>query len=353
MHVWHLSLTFACCTWIPLVILTLADYFWRRQWPMLLRDIGVHVRLLIAIPLFLFADPILEARCGACVRRLIEEGFVARSDARGLERSIERAHRLRDGSFVEVAFVLVAFGMGQAVLWRGSNGLIEPSTAYLAPSLTRVWYVGVALPVMMFVALRGVWHWAIWLLVLLGIARTKLELSALHPDRCGGIKFLQSPAGGFLWIGLGLSAIASSSWSTEVLFQGASASAFRGPFSLLIGLLFLISFGPLVVFSGKLYATRRHGLRRCDQAGSALAHSFESRWFDPSRMPGLIDTDNSSATIDFASTRDIVEKMRFVPIGLRFLAIYLAVVVAPGLLVVLTSVPMDRIAKVLARVLLG
>jgi hypothetical protein len=348
----RLQLVCAVGTWLPLMLCAAGDYAVTQRTPMILRDLSVHARLLVAIPCYLFADRMLDLCCRSSVGGLLEGGYLV-SSANALAAPIARAHRLRDSRIMEALFATIALAIGLVTLAQGSSGILDRMPHRLPLTAPRVFYEGIALPFVNFLLLRALWHWVLWVTVLASVARSDLQLVPLHADQCGGIKFLQKPANGFRWIGLGLTTTSAALWTTQILFAGATTASFQHAFMILVAGLVLLAFGPLFLFVKPLRAARSRGLKDCDQEATTLGRLFASRWFDRTRAPALMDTDDSSALIDYASSYKIVEKMRFVPVSFRFLATYLVVVMLPTVAVALAAVPMDRIVKLVARVIFG
>jgi hypothetical protein len=63
-------------TWVPLLVFSLAEALIGHRSEPMLRDLSVHVRLLVTLPLLLVADQLLDSNCRRTVARLFEEGFV-------------------------------------------------------------------------------------------------------------------------------------------------------------------------------------------------------------------------------------------------------------------------------------
>ena len=71
----RVGLAIAAITWVPLAVLALVDGAAAGRVLVPLRDsFGTHVRLLLAIPLFFFAEWLFTERVGAVLRELLPEG---------------------------------------------------------------------------------------------------------------------------------------------------------------------------------------------------------------------------------------------------------------------------------------
>ena len=82
-----------------------------------------------------------------------------------------------------------------------------------ADSLARWWYAVVSQPFFLFVFARWFWEWFLWALTVASLARIGMTLRARHPDRSGGVAFLESPLWGFQTFVLGIGCALAASWA--------------------------------------------------------------------------------------------------------------------------------------------
>src|SRR5262245_27348209 len=196
-------LAYLLITWVPLCLLSALDPRGADVAVSFLRDIDVHTRLLIALPLFVIAEPFVHQRLTACARQFIDRELIAPADLRRFLAVVVSSLKLRNSAMLEIAVLLVAFIGGQWV-WESRVSLNVDSWYNHhtgdASMLTRAgrWYAFVSLPLFRFLALRWlvrlvvVWYRFLWL-----VSRIPLRLNALHPDRTGGLGFLNTSSFAF------------------------------------------------------------------------------------------------------------------------------------------------------------
>ena len=191
-------LAYLLITWVPLCLLSAFDARGADVTVSFLRDIDVQTRLLIALPLFVVAEPFVHQRLTASVRQFIDRELIAPADLRRFVNAVVSSLKLRNSPMLEIAVLLVAFIGGQWV-WESrvsfnvdtwyNNRAGDESTLTLAGR----WYAFVSLPLFRFLALRWlvrlivIWYRFLWL-----VSRIPLRLNALHPDRTGGLGFLNT-----------------------------------------------------------------------------------------------------------------------------------------------------------------
>ncbi|HEX8111986.1 MAG TPA: hypothetical protein VF516_29845, partial [Kofleriaceae bacterium] len=245
----------------------------------ILRDISVHTRLLIGIPLLIQAERILEQRCRSAVEQLYAGRF---ADRAVVDRIIDRARRLRDSRAIVLVIAAIAVGGGQALLW-GFSELTGPFAGITEPgelTFARVWYVFVAWPIAQFLLLHWLWHWSIWSYVTVHLSRLPLATIATHPDRAAGIGFLREPINGFSGFVLALSALMASGWWMQILHRRVTLQAFVPEFAAFVILAAIFACGPLLLFIGMLYRARHREIDRYNELALDYVRAFHRKWIE-------------------------------------------------------------------------
>ena len=103
----RLGLALGLLAWGVLVLLVLLQGSAQRL--LSLAVIGVHVRLLVAIPLFFAAETWVAPRMAEFVRNILASGLVPETELPALASSVRRVGRMKDSWLAEVLFVLLAF----------------------------------------------------------------------------------------------------------------------------------------------------------------------------------------------------------------------------------------------------
>src|SRR5262245_34703655 len=180
-------------TWLPLVLLCLVagTAFGGVELP-LRKDLVVHVRFLLAVPLLIFGELLLQRSLAGVLRYLGMSGVVPPQEQPKLAASLGQARRRRDSLGVELALLAIAFG-GAALAFTSTREAFLGTTSWrMAPGpdgaeLTRagLWHAAISVPLLQFLLLRWVWRLVIWAGVLRELARLDLRLVASHPDRAG------------------------------------------------------------------------------------------------------------------------------------------------------------------------
>jgi hypothetical protein len=349
--------------WVPLVALTLYEgrAFGRGVAVPFLYDLETHARFLIAIPLFLYAERYAHERLQRVVRQFVDAGIITSETLPGFRDAIARALRLRNSVVVEVALLVLVFGLGW-LIWQGGSAItLSSSTWYMITdgvqqhrTIAGVWYAHVSLPVFQFLLLRWYFRLFVWFLFLWRVSLLPLSLTATHPDRAGGLGFLSGGALAFGPVILGESAFLSALIGTRILFHGKTLVSFQYEIAAFLVLQLLLVLGPLCVFAPDLLALKRQGRREYGALAGRYTREFHAKWIEgraPADEP-LVGSADIQSLADLGNSYDVVREMRAVPFG-RDTIIQVAVcALGPLVPLVLSIVPAEEILQRLFGMLL-
>lgn len=343
-------------TWIPLLALSLGAWWITNQSEPILKDLSVHVRLLVSLPLLFVAERLLDRSGPRAVARLFDEDFVppALEDrARAIVRSAER---WRDSPLIETVLLLVAIASGVASLLGilPAAGIVHGVVDSRA-SGAHIWYALVCLPVFQFVFWRSLFHWGLWVRVLGGFSRLPLRLLPMHADRRGGIGFLKQPSisyGAVLLLAMGSTLCAG--WGTKILLYGSGIDDFKPLFYAFVLIATIIAFAPLLMFVPQLFAARRAGRRAYGGLVTDYTRALEERWIGgPARKDLLGNPDFQSLADLGTSYSENVQNMQVLLFGLRDIISLFIVSHLPAIPVLLLEQSVSDVLKRLVQLFVG
>ncbi len=76
-----------------------------------LKVIGVHVRFLVAIPLFFFCESFVFPRMAEFVSNIVDSGVVSEDEWPALASDVRRVNRMADSWLADAIFLLVTFAL--------------------------------------------------------------------------------------------------------------------------------------------------------------------------------------------------------------------------------------------------
>jgi hypothetical protein len=348
------AIVLALFAWLPLLILSASQglALGRSVRIPFLFDFPISVRLLLSLPLLILAENVIDLRTQMVVKHFIQSGLVRKNDHSAFESSIQQVLRMRNSFLAEgviagfvifsAAFLRVEFS-GTSSTWQflfSSSGATR--------TLAGWWHVIVSIPVVMFLMFRWVWRYLIWCWFLWRTSRLDLHLVPTHPDMAGGLGFLGLAQAKYAIIIFALSSLLSSQMGQEILFGGASLASYRITIFGFVALILVVFLGPLLVFSPKLFDTKRKGLLEYGALANEYTQSFERKWIRREAPEGeaLIGSADIQSLADLGNSFEIVRKMRPVPFDLMTAILPMVAAAAiPFLPLLLTVFPLEEIVK--------
>lgn len=304
------SFWLALLLWLPLAIGSIVRGAFGMAIDPTVLDVSVHLRLLVALPLMLLADRLIDAACRGAIASLYDGEFCDRGE---LAHIVEHGERLRDARLPEAILLAVAILGGQLVLWRifGSTGLVHGAPAAGPWSFPRLWYALVALPAVQFVMYRFLWRWLIWVLMLVRLARQPLVANAMHPDFAAGLGPLAWPISAFSVFAFAVATVLAGAWGTQLIAHHTTQQALvPGMFAFLI-LVAVVALAPLLMFCGHVFRARRRALFEYGEFADAYTRRFRARWLEGSRdAANALGSQDIQALNDLGGAFQVVAKTR-------------------------------------------
>jgi hypothetical protein len=330
-------------TWFPLLVLsTLSRVVGGVGRVTFFHDIEVHARFLVALPILIAAELLVNSRIRPAVRRFIEWRIVLPEQRPVFRKAIDSALKIRNSVLVELALIAVVYTVGLLV-WnsRTELGLV---TWYALPgsrwnlTLAGYWYVFVSLPLFQFILLRWYMRLLIWFRFLWQVNQIELNLIPTHPDRCGGLSFLGKSSYAFAPILFAQGAILAGVVAARVLYRGETLHTFKFQIAGFIVFFVITILAPLLMFTPRMARTRGKGLADYGLLAQRYVERFDQKWVGGSPPPAeLLGTGDIQSLADLENSYQVIREMHIVPFGLRDisrLAIATAAPLSPLLLTI-------------------
>ena len=343
-------------TWIPLLLLSLGAWWVTNQGEPILKDLSIHVRLLVSLPLLFVAERVLDHTGRRAVARLFEEDFVPpalQDRARAIVRSAER---WRDSSLLETVLLLVAIASGVASLVGiiPAAGIVH-GIVDSRISVVHIWYSLVSLPIFQFVLWRSLFHWLLWVRVLGGFSRVPLRLLPMHADRHGGIGFLKQPSIGYgAVLLLAMTSALCAGWGTRILLYGTGIDDFKPLFYAFVLIATIIAFAPLLTFVPQLFVARLEGRRAYGRLVTDYARAMQERWIGGPARKDLLGSPDFQSLADLGTSySENVQDMQVLLFGLRDIIVLFIVSHLPAIPVLLLEQSLSDVVKRLLHLFVG
>lgn len=319
--------------------------------------IGVHVRLLFAIPLLFLSETRLVPRTTEFVRHIVQTGIVLESELPVLASGIRGIARLKNSWGIEISFLVLAFLI---TLWDPIGNLVGRNLPALFShagihGLAYEWYRWFCLPFFRFLLLRWLWHLGLWWYFLWRLQKLTLRLIPIHPDRSGGLGYLEVVHAQFIPLIIAISIVLSATYAGEVsLGTMALESVYRTIILvLLVNAVFFVS--PCFLFTPKLRRCREAGLDDYMRMAYYYVSMFDRKWVGGKNAPhqSPLGTPDIQSLADLTNSVDVIRAMRLIPMGRPFLVKLVIWACTPFLPLLLFKYPLDQLALRLLGMLTG
>ncbi|HEY8427566.1 MAG TPA: hypothetical protein VIL20_04295 [Sandaracinaceae bacterium] len=335
------ALALVLLTWCPLLVATLAEGTALGGPGAFANDVGVHARLLLALPLGIVAELPIGWRLARAIRYLDEAGIICDENRGRASAAVRRAERLLDLPWLEAGLALVALALSVVNLEVGARlpTWVFPGDGEVSSA---GWiYLVFSAPVFRFIALRWLWRLVVWAVLLTGLARSPLRVNPAHPDRAGGLAYLVDAHSCFAWIALALGVSLAGNLSTEKLLLGRSVTDYTTELLVFATVAPLVLLAPLWALAFGLERARRGHLAHYGSAAAEYARRYTREVIEPaSRSPLAIDTERTSAHADLSTSFDTVRGTRALLPAKRPFQRLFAAAALPMLVFMLQEVPL-------------
>jgi hypothetical protein len=340
--------------WLPLILIT--ALFNPSGLVSLLKDYRVYSRMLIAVPVLLIGQLLMESRFRMIVRHIAEADLLGTTDWARMENVIGILKRLRDSVFPEaiilvllVVHTLTSFqNLVDATPWLAYG--VQPNL-HLTPA---GWYaLLVSTTMFQFLLGLGLWKWLLWAIFAFKLSRLDLRLVPTHPDGHGGLGFLGLTPMAFAPVSFAAATVIGGSWRHEILHQGANLMSFKLPAIVLVGIIASVAFGPLAFFVPRLAALRRQGMLEYGTLGQIHSIDFHEKWIRQraGHEAEFLVAPESSTLADYGQSYERLERMKPFPADRgTFIALGLSLAL-PMLPAILAVIPLVVVLKSLLQAL--
>jgi hypothetical protein len=165
----------------------------------LLQHFGVHARFLVSLPLLLVAEATVQASLRRVLPQFLSRGLVDDAMRPAFREILDRGAALRSSKLALAGMLALVFGWA-VVGFGGSGDMHEMVWTHQAGAqgadfgILRFSFV--SRPLYTLVLLAWIWRIVVLSITFGRISRLDLKLAPTHPDRTGGLGFLeQLPVG--------------------------------------------------------------------------------------------------------------------------------------------------------------
>jgi len=324
-----------------------------------LKDIEVHVRFLVVVPLLIAAELVVHRRMRPLVSQFLEQDLIPESARTRFDAAIASLLRLRNSVLAEVLLIAFVYFIGVLIVWRHYVSL-DTTTWYATPSaggsaltLAGMWYGFVSLPIYQFLAYRWLFRLFIWARFLWQVSRIDLKLVPTHPDRAGGLGFLSSVLYAFVPLAAAFGAVLAGPLADRIFYSGARLPDFKMQIAAVVILLVFFFVGPLLVFTPRIALAKRTGLLEYGALAQRYVREFDVKWLRggaPADEP-LVGSGDIQSLADLANSFEVVRTMRMAPVAMQDVLLLAIAALLPIAPLLLTVMPLEELLRLVLGLL--
>jgi len=349
-------LVLVALTWLPLVVLSLKDglAFGHQVKIPLLLDVATYARFLLALPLFVLAEVVIDPGIRLAVTQFINAGIVQNGVVTDFENVLKRVQKLRDSIIPELILFALAFLPVFLFEHEWAAGAIS-SWHTTAQGMTAAgwWYAVFSAPVLRFILYRWAFRYFVWTVLVWRISRLDLVLTPTHPDRAAGLNFLciNQQAFGILFCALGCTF--AGRMANSLVFEGAKIESFKFLMAGFVAMSLIVSLAPLAVVAPKLMILRWKGLLEYGKLANNYTQAFDRKWVHRlgENSEPLLGTSDIQSLADMGNSFAFVDAMRIAPISKILILQLVAQAALPLIPVILIATPMPELVRALIKMI--
>ena len=295
----------------------------------LLHDVEVYVRFLVALPVLVLADAIIDPLIAYMTQSLHRSGIIDEEHKPRIDQAIARVKHGKDSYWADSVVLLIVLSIILAYLVNIDE--LDISTQYTiwaithtdqgaTPTLAGWWFLLVSSAILNIILIRWLWRFLLWVGFLFRVSRIPLKLQPAHPDLTGGLGILRNGENAFTIIFFAFGAILAASLAEEIIHSPMTLRESLPVIMTFIVSVIVVLTLPLLFFSRQLAIASRWGRMAYGDLGYRLSRAFDKKWADPadtSNGDKLLDTADSSVVCDYADVYGAARDMRIIPISLR------------------------------------
>jgi hypothetical protein len=349
----------ALFAWLPLALLALAG---RATDPApalpFLKDIEVHVRFLVAMPLLVAAELLVHLRLRDIVGEFVARGLVPDASLERFRACLRSAFRLRNSIAAEIAMIVLVYGVGIHFLWE-RFAVLDVATWYAVPAAegfhytpAGYWYAYVSIPLFQFLLLRWYFRIAIWIRFLWQVSRIRLRITAMHGDGYAGLGFLSGTVYAFVPLLMAHGALVAGNLANRILYQGAKLPDAYIEIAIVVAYLLALVATPLTFFAVQISDAKRRDARLYGRLAQRYSRDFEAKWIAEGPPESPLGTGDIQSLADMSNSLTVVRATSSVPLTRDAIVKLGVAVLAPISPLLLTIIPARELAQQLIKLLL-
>lgn len=323
----------------------------------LLQHFGVHARLLLGIPLLILAEAVAQRIMMRLVPQFVHAGIVRPEDVPCFRAILGRTARLRNATlpWVIIVGVALAWAFTGTVIAR-AHELLWAAEGGATPTLGfgGWWYVYVGRPIFLVLLLGWLWRLILLAVTFKGIVKLDLAIVPTHPDRAGGLGFVERFPAAFSIVAFVSAMVIAGGWGHDAEFHSLDVHSLFPMMGAALVVALVVYLSPYLVFAGPLGRAKKQAL--LDYGALVARHGARVRdkWIrgDAKADDPLLSAPEIGPVADTVALYETVQRMRPIPLGKTAVLAIAVPVLIPFIAVLAIQIPLKELLQGLLKGLL-
>ena len=309
----------------------------------------MHVRFLVAVPLLILAEGLLHSLTTLLLPQFVRSGLVPEAALPRFRAALAGIARLRNATLPWIAIVALALAMAtipemanraHELDWAEETGGASPHLGFGG-----WWLLYVGRPIYLVLVLGWLWRVVLLALLFARIAGLGLSIVPTHPDRLGGLGFVERIPVAFAPVVLAIGAVLAARWTHDVVYHAADPLSLRVEMAAFVVVVVAIFVAPSLALSGCLRRAKKRALLEYGALVAEHGRLVRDRWIEgkPLADDALLRAPEIGPVADTQAVYDAVKRMRTVPLGKVSIAPLVLAAAAPMIAVLATRVPVKSL----------
>jgi hypothetical protein len=340
------------------MLLALLEGFGPKMFSLAL--LGIHVRFLVAVPLFFLCETWVVPQMAEFGRYIVRSGLVQEVSLPALASDIRRVGRMKDSWLAEGLLLLAAFALPMIETFVNLPAGTGSWTSILHSAGGRLtwvhgWYLGFCLPVFRFLVFRWLWRLGLWWYFLWRMEKLDLRLIPTHSDGMAGLGYLEIVQENFTPLVVAISAVCAAQFAEEISRGTMAFETLYRIAPMVVLLVAALFIAPLSIFSCKLWICRVTGMSEYMGMASRYVNAFDSKWIRAQNVSGesQLGTADLQSLADLTNSLNVVRGLQWIPAGRRLIMELAASAIVPLLPLLFLKYPVDQVAAQLFQAVTG
>jgi len=339
--------------WLPLAVLSFIKLGQGQFYLLFVRDISTHVRLLLVIPILIFARRAVNNSFNHAISFFYESKIVDNDNKQKFEQVLERIEKWKSSRIIDYIIIVLVY----CSFFIQENNRINNADTY-APwhmvnnhiTAAGWWYLLLSLPILQLLLYRWLYTIILWIVFLRKLSTMDLHLSALHPDGVGGLGFLQYTQLSFFPVALAFSVLTAGVTNNLIIFSGISVTDYKIAIGSVLVFVLLLFILPLLLLIPLLVKVKRKYFMQYSLQSWPMTRKYEDE------LKAFYKTEeenpDTSWHVDLLGSFEKAQDMKVVLVDKTSLIAFTAAVILPFLPVVAQQVPLkDLFINLLGKIL--